>query len=79
MEGVHKEAFIEWLEANAILDELENPFYMLCDIRTRFALRIPLSQTDLEILKKRLEDNVDMHKHIVSRPGHRLDIGWSVR
>jgi hypothetical protein len=73
VEGVHKEALIEWLEANASFEELENIFFMLCEIRSRFALRIPLSHTEMGTWKRRLQDNFDIGKHFGNRPGHWWD------
>jgi hypothetical protein len=73
VEGIHKEALIQWLEVNASFEELENIFFMLCEIRNRFSLRIPLSHLEMGTWKKRLQDNFEPGKHLGERPGHWWD------
>jgi hypothetical protein len=77
VEGVHKDVLLTWLETNASFEELENVFFVLCEIRNRFALRIPLSQADMAAWKKRLQDNFESEKHFGDRPGHWWAENWS--
>lgn len=72
VEGVHKEALIEWLEANAEFGDVENVFFLLCNIRDRFSLRNPLSNAEMSAWEKRLQEGLDPYKHLGNRPSHWL-------
>ena len=70
VDGVDKEALINWLESNASFDDLENLVYILCDVRSRFSLKNHLSTNELRAWKRRLEEDVSPAKHIGRRPSH---------
>lgn len=70
VEGKHKEVLINWLEANAEFADVENMFYLLCEIRQRFSLRNPLSPREMSDWKRRLQVDLDVTKHVGNRPSH---------
>jgi hypothetical protein len=70
VDGVDKEALVEWLEKNASPDDLENLFVLLCDIRTRFSLRNPVDSEELQQLHKKLQNEFVDRKHMGRRPQH---------
>jgi hypothetical protein len=70
VDGADKELFVEWLESNATLADLENLFLVLCDIRARFSLKNPFPASEMQVRKKKLEGEFDQAKHFGSRPHH---------
>jgi hypothetical protein len=70
VEGPHKDALVEWLEANALFSDVENMFFLFCQIRDRFSLRNPLSQNEMIGWRKRLKVELDPAKHLGNRPKH---------
>lgn len=70
VEGIHKEVLIHWLEANAEFADVENMFYLLCEMRQRFSLRNPLSPKEMSDWKRRLQVDLDTTKHVGNRPSH---------
>ncbi|WP_433968302.1 hypothetical protein [Tunturiibacter gelidiferens] len=70
VEGSHKEALMQWLEANAEFADVENMFFLLCEIRDRFSLRNPLSPAEMIAWKRRLQVDLEPLKHLGSRPRH---------
>jgi hypothetical protein len=68
--GEDKETLLDWLEANASLPDLENLFFLLCEIRSRFSLRNPFSQSEIAAWKKRLLEESNPSKQLGSRPRH---------
>jgi len=68
--GEDKETLLDWLEANASLSDLENLFFVLCEIRSRFSLRNPFSQDHLAKWKKQLLEESIPSKQVGSRPRH---------
>jgi hypothetical protein len=70
VDGVDKEALVEWLEKNASPDDLENLFVLLCDIRARFSLRNPVASEELQGLHKKLQNEFVPRKHMGQRPKH---------
>ncbi len=72
VDGAHKEKLIDWLESNASLDDVENLFFIFCEVRERFSLRNPLSTTEMRVWKKRLQDEFNPDKHLGTHPAHWL-------
>jgi hypothetical protein len=70
VDGVDKDALVEWLESNASLNDLENLFFVLCDIRGRFSLKNELSGKEVLAWKRRLEEESNQDKLIGNRPHH---------
>lgn len=70
VDGVDKEALMEWLEVNASLNDLENLFYVICEIRGRFSLKNQFSTNEMLAWKRRLEEESDQKKHLGNRPHH---------
>jgi hypothetical protein len=70
VEGIHKEMLIDWLESNASLADLENVFFVLCEIRARFSLKNPLSTSSMQARRKQLEEEFDQAKQVGNRPRH---------
>ena len=68
--GEDKETLVTWLEANASLSDLENLFFVLSDIRSRFSLRNFLPLSEMRSWRKKLEDQTDVSKHFGARPEH---------
>ena len=73
IDGVHKEALINWLEENATLADLENLVFVLCDIRSRFSLQTLPVMDDRTSWRKKLAEEFNPGKHVGKRPGN-----WSV-
>jgi len=68
VDGTHKGMLTSWLEKHASLSDLENLFFLLCDIRTRFSLKNSRSSSEMKVWKTRLENEFDQAKHIGSQP-----------
>jgi hypothetical protein len=68
--GADKELLVEWLDANAVLDDLENLMFMLCEVRSRFSLRNPLAMKDKQGWRKRLMEESNPDKQFGNRSGH---------
>jgi hypothetical protein len=70
VDGAHKHLLISWLEKFASLDDVENLFFILCDIRSRFSLKNSLSSGDMRAWKKTLMEEFAATKHLGIRPKH---------
>jgi len=70
VDGAHKEQFIQWLDANATLEDLENLMFMLCEVRSRFSLRNLPSMKDKQNWRKRLMEESNPEKHFGNRSEH---------
>ncbi|MCL4797714.1 MAG: hypothetical protein KJZ84_24330 [Bryobacteraceae bacterium] len=70
VDGADKEQFMQWLEANATLDDLENLLFPLCEVRSRFSLRNLPAMREKHTWRKRLTDEVVPHKHFGNRSEH---------
>ncbi len=70
VDGVDKETLVNWLDSNASLTDLENLFYLLCEIRGRFSLKNLLSVKELHGWRKKLEEEFNSDKHVGKRPLH---------
>jgi hypothetical protein len=68
--GEDKETLLRWLESNASLPDLENLFFVFCEIRARFTLKNPFSPGDLVKWRKRLLEESNPGKQLGSRPRH---------
>jgi hypothetical protein len=70
IDGADKESLVAWLEQNASLDDLENLYFILCDIRSRFSLKNSLSIGEMRTWRKTLEEECAVGKHLGNRPKH---------
>jgi hypothetical protein len=67
IDGIDKERFVNLLDANAFLADLENLLLILCEIRGRFSLKNLLSPKDRSAWRKRLSEEVKPQKQIGDR------------
>jgi hypothetical protein len=70
VDGADKEQLIQWLDANAALDDLENLLFMLCEVRGRFSLRNLPAMKEKQTWRKRLAEESDPKKHFGNRSEH---------
>jgi hypothetical protein len=69
VDGAHKELLLQWLEANAVLEDLENLMFVLCEVRSRFSLR-NLPAKERQSWKKRLMEEFSLERHFGNRSVH---------
>jgi hypothetical protein len=70
IDGGHKDSLVRWLDQFASLEDVENLFFILCDIRSRFSLKNSLSSGEMRDWKQKLEDEFSVRKHLGARPKH---------
>jgi hypothetical protein len=73
VDGADKDVLMQWLDANAALDDLENLMLMLCEVRSRFSLRNLPAMKDKQSWqswRRRLIEESNQLKHFGNRPAH---------
>jgi hypothetical protein len=70
VDGAHKDLLVKWLDQFATLDDLENLYFILCDIRSRFSLKNSLSSGEMRAWREKLEREQSASKHLGARPKH---------
>jgi hypothetical protein len=70
VEGTDKEQLIQWLDANAGLEDVENLMYILCEVRSRFSLQNPSIMINKQNWRRKLIEESNQIKHFGNRPEH---------